>query len=325
MRRHPDALRHYWAGEALLKRRTDISFTKAIAEFERAIALDHSFAGAWSGIALANLLRAWYEKVPPHETLPTARTAVAEALRLAPTSYVGHCVLGLIQLAEWDGGGARKSLEHASRLNPHSAFVLHEQSLLHQYLGPLETAYRKAELALAIEPENLLSQCGIGQIHGFKGDLPRAIASFSSVLDADPGLPIARELRAEMYIGNGCGSLAIEDLEKTPPSNATLAKMACAYALSGDKTAAGSILDRLLALSKSKYVPQHCFAATYLFLGRSEEALVALSRAVDFKEPMVPLFATWPLVYNRINSQAMRNLLDHATQSIRAHEDTIAL
>ena len=72
---------------------TEVSLTQATALFERAIALDSSYARAWIGVgvALGRLADDW---VAPREVLPRMRVAINRALALEPQSAETNALMG---------------------------------------------------------------------------------------------------------------------------------------------------------------------------------------------------------------------------------------
>ncbi|MBV8727215.1 MAG: winged helix-turn-helix domain-containing protein, partial [Candidatus Eremiobacteraeota bacterium] len=287
-------IRDYCKAQSLLARRTNDSLRQAIALFERVLAVDSNFAPAWTFLARAHSLANYRAYSSTSQALPTANTAIAEALRLEPESFSAQCIFGSTRAANWDGAGAAQALGRALELNENSGMVYHHRAFLDQRMGQLEQALADIEAALLIEPSNLLFQCALGLILGRMGEFSKAIACFSSVLEDDPQFEDAIECRIASYIGIGRGEDALRDLDRLPPSNTNLARRVCAYAVSGDKTAAENALENLLTARKDGHVAPDFLAAAFLLLDRQEEALLALQQGIDNRETGVLVFRTWP-------------------------------
>jgi len=301
----------YRTAWALLERRKLID---AIAQFERVLAIDDRFAPAWTGISLAHYRLLRNGASPRAQAVPLAKAAVEEGLRLDPSSSTASCLLALLSLEQWNGPAATLAFDRAVSLNPGSAFVFHHRSMLNEVLGNTQLAYDDLERALEVNPEKLGAQCRVAQMDACSGDLGGAIACFSSVLAVDPNFEVALEARAEAYIGIGRADLAMEDLKRLPPSNANLARLACANLVAGNNGAGQAIVDHLKTVSNREHVSDHDFATMYLFLNEPEAALASLQRAGDLD---AFLFLSRPMLYDRIGSPAILQLGRDAARRFR--------
>jgi TolB-like protein/Tfp pilus assembly protein PilF len=124
---------------------------QAIAEFERALALDRNFAAAHAHIGLSKILVGRPEETEAH---------VREALRLSPRDawvFIWLCFAGVAKLAlgcdEEAVARLRSSIE-ANRSFPRSHFLL-AASLAH--LGRLKEARAEVSAGLALEPRFTVS------------------------------------------------------------------------------------------------------------------------------------------------------------------------
>jgi TolB-like protein/DNA-binding winged helix-turn-helix (wHTH) protein len=92
--------------------------------FERAIALDPSFAEAYSGLAMSILWLVFPGLSPAHESMPLARTAAESALELDPASQAAHGVLGMVAaIYEFDWKEAERRFKMAMTREPVPAYV----------------------------------------------------------------------------------------------------------------------------------------------------------------------------------------------------------
>ena len=91
--RNPEAHDLVLRGWYSMDQYTEVSLTQATALFERAIALDSSYARAWIGVgvALGRLADDW---VAPRDVLPRMRVAINRALALEPQSAETHALMG---------------------------------------------------------------------------------------------------------------------------------------------------------------------------------------------------------------------------------------
>ncbi len=92
--------------------------------FERAIALDPSFAEAHSGLAMSILLSVFPGLSPAREAMPLARAAAESALALDPASQAAHGMLGVIAaIYEFDWREAERLFKLAMAREPVPTYV----------------------------------------------------------------------------------------------------------------------------------------------------------------------------------------------------------
>src|SRR5690606_3206818 len=80
---------------------TSDSFRRALEAFERAIAIDPTYAPAYAGLADTLGSLAYYGAIPPAEGFPRAKAAARRAVELDPKFPEAHASLALSQLF-WD-------------------------------------------------------------------------------------------------------------------------------------------------------------------------------------------------------------------------------
>jgi len=272
--------------------RTPAGLVTGRARFERAIALDESFALAHCYLALSDVMITIYGMAPAKEAMPRARAAAEKALSIDGRLGEAHAVLGYIQLLfEWDWGKSRKSFETAIELNPSFGFTyswfaqfyrakldadkeleLARKARELEPLNPIlnaiyaEALYRKGNKTEAINllktvyansPQCILPPQYLGIIQFFEGDTEAALAQFQSLNDAHPGAP---------------GPL--------------LGKGLCIWEL-GKKTEAMKILQPIIDAGQS---PDNPMPLEYVFrihrsLGNEEEAYKCIEQMVAKRAP----------------------------------------
>jgi len=154
---------HFAAYESVLQGRYHFSRFEPAAQamaqtcFERAVAIDPSYAAAHIGVALIH----WGQMVvgmgDPRESMRKAVGAAREALRLDPGESEGHHILGsYYALNDFDWGKAEHHFDRALELNPRSSSAYHCKAIyLLNPLGRLEEALECYDQALDIDPLSL--------------------------------------------------------------------------------------------------------------------------------------------------------------------------
>jgi serine/threonine-protein kinase len=204
------------------------SLRQAIAEYERAVALDSSFALAWAQLARARArLLAGLGRATPGEA-EAAHRAAERALSLAPTRPEGHQALAAyyavvppgdlprayaedstaLVLAPGDAGvlgavgydelflgrweAARRHLEHAARLDPQSGTAADQLGQLLLYARQYPEAERALDHAMQLLPANLLVRVDRALVPLAQGNLARAQAVINAApKEVDPTALVA--------------------------------------------------------------------------------------------------------------------------------------
>src|SRR5215470_11930135 len=117
----PEAYQLYLKGHYHASRYTKEGFNKGIEYFEQAIAKDPNFALAYSGLAFCYLNQIdWV--FAPKDSVPKARQAVENALRIDPSLAEAHTMRAMLLLQyDWDWPQAEREFRKALELDPNYA------------------------------------------------------------------------------------------------------------------------------------------------------------------------------------------------------------
>jgi Tfp pilus assembly protein PilF len=170
----------FWAGKHSAE-----NFRRAQGYFERAIAIDPSFAAAWAALASIHQKQGYFfEDLAPR--LDRAESAVRRALELDPGSPDAHAAFGDLQQARWHWKEAESEIRRAIELEPGSAAGHLNYWRLLMRLRRFEEAEREIGLARTLDPLS----ANIVANHGFQLGLAKrydeAFAAFTSALELDP-------------------------------------------------------------------------------------------------------------------------------------------
>jgi tetratricopeptide (TPR) repeat protein len=281
----------------------------ALQHFNAALTLDSTFAPAWLGIAGVYSNIAFYAFDTWERVLAPATAAITRAIELDRNSALAHCVRAQIQLAQWNISESERSLDRAGSVDPQSPAVYQLSSFVHAWRGESELAVADAKRALAIGPSDVALHGTFANALACSGDYENAIASYSEILELDASCRIPRQGRCEAYIANDQLDLALRDLEQLPRTCPNVSRLACAYAFLGDDAKATRLLVELQGRSSKEYVEPHCFAQTYIALGRYDEAIGLTQMAIANNDLGFPGMLNSPLLHRRMKDKRVRQTL----------------
>jgi tetratricopeptide (TPR) repeat protein len=273
---NPEAHDLVLRGQFLTEQNAEAGLRQAIALFERAAALDSTYADPWNGIA-----QAWFfladTYLAPRAAVPPMRAAIDKALALDPTSAWAHALNGsLLSAYVRDYPAAEREYLRATALDSTSPFagdygwLLHARGLDDSALAVVRRARRHNPFAYA--PTNLA-----GTIFSNLGMLDSATAACQALrrlaTDAcDERLIIQRGRAAEVVAARRA---------RPPTDPAGMLNLAEALARAGDTVAARRQLSAALAAAGSRYVREDYVAGVYLALGDTARTLEWLERGLD--------------------------------------------
>lgn len=278
-RRHTEnveAYRLYLKGRFLWNKHEKISLGKSITCFRRAIDLDPSYALAFAGLAdsyqrLSNL------NFAPRRALPKARAAAAQAVALDDTLAEAHCAWGWIKIFyDHDWKGAERELKRAIDLNPGAPLPHQRYGSYLTILGRFEESLSETRLSQELNPLSLQNSVNLAATLSLMERHGEAITLLEQTLDLDPTYRTAHYALGCAYRRQGNYTAARQQFERLLgvdcDSDLAWGSIGHLSALSGDRTAAESILAKLGEMSQRRYVSPYSSAIIHIGLDNKEEA-----------------------------------------------------
>jgi TolB-like protein/tetratricopeptide (TPR) repeat protein len=288
--RNADAYQLYLEGRFFWSKRTGDGCHRAIACFERAIALDPRYALAHVGLAdswvMLGLQVALMGGEAPLETMPRAKAAIARALALDDSLAEVHASLGQIGVFyDWDWPVAERAFQRSLALNPHYLNARHWYAMALSHVGRVDEGLVEMRHALELDPFSPYVNGNYGRLLHFARRHDEAIAHLERTLARDPGFAFTRFRMGLAYEGAKMFDRAIDEyrLARSLSNQGPLATGSLAYALAraGRRQDSQALLDELLVLSTKRYVSASSIADVHLALGNRDVALDWLTKAVD--------------------------------------------
>ena len=189
-----EAHQHYLQGQFYSNRGSEKGAGEALAEYQRAVELDPSFALAWAGLARTHM---WYCAVSSEiaragfdDHLARAREAAARALAIEPNLPEALLVRSRIQLNfDFDWNGAAETVRSALALAPADPALVTAAGTLALARGDTTRAIELYRQAVALDPVDPIYRSWLAFVLGVTGRLAEARAEYPRVVELIPAAP----------------------------------------------------------------------------------------------------------------------------------------
>jgi serine/threonine-protein kinase len=289
----------YLRGRAQVAQVTEEGTRAAIASFERALALDSSYALARAGLAMASAdmhlrfatgpeVKPWGER---------AEREAARAIELDPGLAEAHLARAAVaRKSDFDWGVTLEESGKALELNPNLDLAHYFRAAAFYHLGLMQLAEQEMHQPLAVDPQNRPEQLRTtGVIAFLQGRNTEAIRYLeetrrsSSRAYADSYLA-----QAYFYAGDTLRSFQLLDSLSASSSTPAVARarssLASFAAFRGDRARADSLITQVLANGYMDHHVAYSLGAAYAQLGRPAEAREWLERSATTGFPCYPWY-----------------------------------
>ena len=294
--RNPEAYDRYLMGRFYWNKRTSESLKKSIAYFEEAIALDPDFAIGYAGLADAYFIQTYWKWIDRKAGFAQAKKIVLEALKLDPSLPEAHATLGeLLCWDEWKWEEARKEILIAIELNPSYAIAHQYYSELLGILGQTEEALEEINTALALDPysKTMLSNKSLYYYNQRK--LVESLSVLRKLEEVDPNYQLAYLRCFIIFLRMGENLKAVEAFQKFLAVDSLTLCQADSVKKIYNKSKINGILKWQINSELKKNRPDPAILAKYnILLGKKEESLKWLEKAVQIRVPEIPRIYTDP-------------------------------
>ncbi|MBI3004732.1 MAG: protein kinase [Ignavibacteriales bacterium] len=281
-----EAYNLYLQGRYFWNKRTAEGLNKAIEYFQLAIEKDPSYARGYAGLADAYVVLASNTFAPPNDVMPKAKAAATKALSLDNALTEAHASLAMVAFwFEWDKATAEREFKKAIELNPNYATARQWYAWFLATTGHSKEAIQEITKARDLEPLSLIINTEVGAIHYFAGSFEQEIEHYRRTLEMDPTFALAHMHLGFAYLADENYGDAIRELEsavRLSDNNPTMvAALGSALAEADKRDLAEQFFALLVKMSKEKYVSPAHLAGLSAALGRKDEAISYLNKALD--------------------------------------------
>jgi TolB-like protein/Tfp pilus assembly protein PilF/predicted Ser/Thr protein kinase len=285
------AYRAYMKGRYHWFIRSSSDIEKAIGYLEEAVAIDPEYALAYAGLADCYGVLPMYRPISPDEVYPRAKAAAMKALELDDSLAEAHAALSCImENYEWDWAGSDREIERAIELNPGyaTAYQWKAEDLITR--GRFDEAVEVMNKARELDPLSLFMNARVGMAFYYARRYDDARVMLETTLEVDPTFDQARYFLSLVY--------AIEDRYEEAIDLITdesfRAWGAMLHAWNGDEERARAVMDETLSRGSGGYDWPSVQAGLRFALGDVDGCFEWMERAVDVKDPRLPLMMRSP-------------------------------
>jgi DNA-binding winged helix-turn-helix (wHTH) protein/tetratricopeptide (TPR) repeat protein len=302
----------YLKGRYFWSRFTGPWLERAFSSFQDAAERDPDYALPHAGLADACLILGFAGVLPPAAAWERADTEVRQALERdegLAEAHVSRAYVALFQ--NWDWPTARRELDRAAELGPHTASVRQWRGVYLAMLGRYDEAGREIAHARQLDPLSVVAST-IAGLHAYlSGDREAEMAHHRATVDLDPhhflghwGLGLALQSQ-----GKHAEALAEhrEAVKLAPDATLLRPVLARSLALAGRAEEARRTLDE--ALEAAPNLSPYQQATVHVALRRSARALDALERAGEERDPWLVWIKVDPMLDPLRAQPRLRRLL----------------
>ena len=278
----PEAHDLYLRGHFYWNQRTTLSMREGISYLKRAIEKDSTYVLAWAELSSAYTLEQVFGEMRPSEAAGPARIAAQKAVELDSTSAEAYTARGMsAAFNDWNPNLALRDLDKAIRLDPQNSFPRLFRVWPLVMLGRMDESLAEVKRARDLDPLSPILNTRVGSVLIYARRYPEAVVELKKAIDADPANILAKsELgRALSFSGRaGEGFTAFTDAIDLE-TGYDVALAGAAYGRAGDRAHARTILAKLQARSKERYISPVSLSVAAIGAGDKPLALDYLEQA----------------------------------------------
>ena len=253
---------------------------RAVAAYEKALALDPSYAPAWAGLSSAAYWVADSADTPEAFTsgMQRSRLAADKAVQLAPALADGYVVRAFFRQGySWDWEGARADIQRALAVSPEDPDVLSEYGSLLVSLGRAMEGAAVFQKVVQWDPLNARAWRGLGAALLFSEHFAEAREPLNRSLEISPVQSIAPILLGATYLCEKNPTAALAMFERSSSDLQRRFGLALAAHDLGRAEESQRALDSLI--DRDAHTAAFQIASAYAWRGEKDRAFQWLERA----------------------------------------------
>ena len=290
----------YLKGNYYWQMLTKEGFEKAIECYEQAFKKDPHYALAYAGLASIYQVSSYFGNVQPNEAYSGAKEYAKKALEIDNTLAEAHSVLGVINMNyDWNWKAAEREFKQALQLNPNSADIHMNYSILLTFTERNEEAIAEAKRSQELDPLSSYINSLVGHTLHFAGQYDEAIEVLRMTIMMNPNYFFSHLALGRVYLQKSMIEEAIAEYEKAVDLSGgaprAVASLVTAYYEFSKKAKAEKLFDSLKQRSRDEYIPPICFYLIHKVRGDQDQAFEWVKRACDEHDSFLPWFRVFPI------------------------------
>jgi tetratricopeptide (TPR) repeat protein len=293
----------YLRGRYAWNKRTSEGVTEGIKYFEDAIAVDPSYALAYTGLADSYALHIDYRNVPTHEGFEKAKFYARKAIELDDTLAEAHASLAWsLFIYDWDWNGAARAFRRAIELDPRYATAHQWYAFMLASQGKFDEALLEAHTAQENDPSSVSVRRSLGYTYLYARKYEQARYHVDRAIAMNPTAEETYRIQGLIFTLDKQYSAAERVLREAlalAPECASYSKATLAYSLAcaGDLSYARQIATELDEKMRTEdYVSPVELATVYIALGDTQKALDWVERTVDDRRGWAAYLRVHPIL-----------------------------
>jgi eukaryotic-like serine/threonine-protein kinase len=292
----------YLRGRYAWNKRTSEGVIEGIKYFEEAIALDPTYALAYTGLADSYSLHIDYRNVPVHEGHQKAKFYARKAIALDDTLAEAHASLAWsLFVYDWKWAEAAKEFRRAIELDPQYAPAHQWYAFMLASQGKFDEALIEAHTSQENDPSSVSVRRSLGYCYLYARKFEQARYHLDRAIAMNPTAEESYRIQGLILTLQGQFAAAETMLHEAlalAPAGSTYTKATLGYALgvAGDSSFARQVAAELEEKANTEYVSPVELAIVYIALGDKEKALDWTERAVDERRGWAAYLRVHPIV-----------------------------
>ena len=292
--RNVDAYQFYLAAQHQAESIRSAGLAKSIALFRQAIAIDPTYALAYTGIAESNRRMIFGADGEPRIVLGASNASTQRAIELDASLASAHSALGWNRFwYDWNWSSAEAAFRRAIVLNPNEVTAHFGLGQLYDSIGRDEDAAAQMRAARELDPLSLITlTLEASALYGINRK-DEAMERLRRVFDIEPDFWVAHLTQGALLASEGRLDEARAALVRAERfadgSSQPAAYFGHFLARHGERERAREMAEQLVELERTRYVPPTSYGVIFAGLEDKERALNALEKALAVRDVRLTL------------------------------------
>jgi serine/threonine-protein kinase len=311
----------YLRGRYAWNKRTSEGVIEGIRFFEEAIALDPTYALAYTGLADSYSLHIDYRNVAVHEGHEKAKFYARKAIALDDSLAEAHASLAWsLFIYDWRWDEAEREFKRAIELDPRYAPAHQWYAFMLAARGDFEEALIEAHTAQENDPSSVSVRRSLGYTYAYARKFDQARYHLDRAIAMNPTAEESYRIQGMILTFQqqyGPAERVLREGLTFAPEGAitTRATLAFSLAFAGDKSYGERLVVELEERLKTDYVSPVDLALINIGLGDKQRALDWIDRAIDERRGWAAYLRVHPVVATlrgepRLSEQIKRMAFD---------------